>query len=69
MPINEKLLEIHRLFPRAWHVILITGHFLNPMVFPDETSTAAGEAGAPVFGGLDLFQFVGLVDVGEALVD
>ena len=39
------------------------------MILPHESSYTAGEAGAPVFGGLDLFEFVGLSGVGQALID
>ncbi len=42
---------------------------LNPMILAYKSSAAAGQAGAPVFGGVDLLELVGLAYVGEAFVD
>ncbi len=39
------------------------------MIFAHESAAAAGQAGAPVLGGADLFEFVGLADVLQTLID
>ena len=48
----------------------MTEHCLsNPMILAYESSAATGQAGAPVFGGVDLLELIGLAYVGEAFVD